>query len=189
MSEYLKQYYATKTRRVVLLVIAASTMFFATLLSVMFYLRWASEMWPTPFHFASLLMATALTMFALCASVTGEVSAQSVNAADPEPAVRWLAIAITCWLMFLFLEIVEWVRLVYLEQLGWDTTFGATFLSLTGAHWIAASAVVCWMTFVANGTRTRDVLAVAMYSHFLNAVWLVLLFALYFSNATLAGSI
>jgi len=52
-------------------------------------------------------------------------------------AVRW--IAIVSWLVFLFLEIAEWVGLVYLERLGPDTSFGWTFLMLTGSHWIAAA--------------------------------------------------
>lgn len=187
MTEILTRYWATKTRRTVLMVITGWSAFFAALLVATFYLRWGAEDWPTPFHFASLLMASAVTMFALCGSVTAEVSAHSVSLDDQEPAVRWLAVSVSSWLMFLFLELVEWVRLVYLEKLGWDTMFGATFLSLTGIHWLLALAVVCWMTWAANGTRKRDVTAVAMFSHFLSVLWLVLLFALYFTNATLDG--
>lgn len=187
MREYIAEYYATRTRRTTLIIIAANAAFFAALLAVMFYLRWVSEAWPTPFHFASLLMVAALTMFALAASATVETGARAAKLNDQEPAVRWIAVGIACWLVFLFLEIVEWLRLVYLERLGWDTTFGATFLSLTGAHWIAVCVCVCWMTYVANDTRRRDALAVAMYAHFLNAVWILLVFTLYFSNANLEG--
>jgi len=187
MREYFAQYYATRTRRGTLLVIGANTAFFAALLAATFYLRWASEVWPTPFHFPSLLMVAALTMFSVCGSVTCEVGAHAAKLNDQEPAVRWVAVSVASWLMFLFLEVVEWVRLIYLERLGWDTTFGATFLSLTGAHWLAICAVVCWMTYVATDTRKRDVVAVAMFSHFLNALWIILVFALYFSNADLSG--
>jgi heme/copper-type cytochrome/quinol oxidase subunit 3 len=132
-------------------------------------------------------MVAAMTMFSVCGSVTCEIGAHAAKLNDQEPAVRWIAVGVASWLMFLFLEVVEWVRLIYLERLGWDTTFGATFLSLTGAHWIAVCAVVCWMTFVASDTRKRDVFAVAMFSHFLNAIWILLVFTLYFSNADLSG--
>jgi heme/copper-type cytochrome/quinol oxidase subunit 3 len=183
--DHIAVYYATRARRGTLWVIAANTAFFAALLAVMFYLRWVSEAWPSPFHFASLLMVTALTLFAVAGSGTLEMAARAVELNDQEPAVRWTAIAIACWLTFLFLEIVEWVRLVYMLKLGPDTAFGGTYLALTGTHWVAALACVCWMTWVANDTRKRDVVAVAMYSHFLSLLWLVLVITLYLTNASL----
>jgi len=187
MREYLAEYYATRARRGTLWIIAAHTAFFAALLAVMFYLRWASEAWPTPFHFASLLMVAALTMFAVSGSATLEMATRAAKFADQEPAVRWIAVGIASWLTFLFLEVVEWVRLVYLVGLGPKTAFGGTFLALTGAHWLAVCACVSWMTVAASNTRRRDVVAVAMYSHFLNLLWIVLVFTLYFTNANLEG--
>lgn len=178
-------YYSTRARRSTLWVIAANGAFFAALLAVMFYLRWVSEAWPSPFHFASLIMVTALTMFSLAGSATLEVAARAVKFDDKEPAVRWVAVGIACWLTFLFLEVVEWVRLIYLVNLGPHTAFGGTYLALMGTHWLACCVCVCWMTYVAVDIRKRDVIAVAMYSHFLNLIWIVLLFAVYFSNLTL----
>jgi heme/copper-type cytochrome/quinol oxidase subunit 3 len=183
--EHLDVYHSTRTRRSTLWIIIGNAAFFAALLAVMFYLRWVSEAWPTPFHFASLIMVTALTLFCMAASWTLEMSSRALNVNDAEPAVRWVAVGIACWLTFLFLEVVEWVRLIFLVKLGPDTAFGGTYLALMGAHWIAACVCVCWMTYVANDVRKRDILAVAMYSHFLNLVWLVLLFCVYFANATL----
>jgi heme/copper-type cytochrome/quinol oxidase subunit 3 len=187
MKEAIAEYYETRTRRITGVCIAANLAFFAVLLAAMFYLRWVSEEWPVPFHFASLLMAAAMTMFALCASATMAVGARAARLNDIEPAVRWIAIAISSWFVFLFLEIVEWVRLVYLEHLGPGTSFGSTFLLLTGTHWFAAALCVGWFTVVATDVRRHDVLAAAMYSHFLNFWWLVLVFCLYFANANLDG--
>jgi len=187
VSAIIHEHVATRSRRTALLVIAANFAFFAALLAVMFYLRANTADWPAPFHFASLLMVSGMTMFSLCASVTVTIGARALQLEETEPAVRWVAIAISSWIMFLFLEIVEWVRLVYLVGLGPRTAFGGTFLALTGTHWLAATACVCWMTYVAVDVRRRDVLAVALYSHFLNLWWIVLLFSLYFSNADLRG--
>jgi heme/copper-type cytochrome/quinol oxidase subunit 3 len=187
MREYLAEYFATRARRSTLWIIAAHVAFFAALLAVMFYLRWASEAWPAPFHFASLLMVVALTMFAVSGSATLEMATRAAKLDDQEPAVRWIAVGIASWLTFLFLEVVEWVRLIYLVGLGPRTAFGGTFLALTGAHWLAVCACVSWMTVVASNTRRRDVVAVAMYSHFLNLLWVVLVFTLYFTNANLEG--
>ena len=69
--------------------------------------------------------------------------------------------------------------------LGPHTAFGGTYLALMGAHWVAALVCVCWMTYAANDTRQRDVVAVAMYSHFLNLLWIVLVITIYLTNATL----
>jgi heme/copper-type cytochrome/quinol oxidase subunit 3 len=186
MRAILAQYYANRTRRTTLTVMAALTGFFASLLAVMFYLRNAAEIWPSPFHFASLLMVAGLTLFSFTASGVSELAARS-HFPEPEMPSRLLAIGIACWLTYLFLEVVEWIRLVYMEGLGPRTAFGGTYLALTVSHWVMVCACVCWMTWVANDTRHRDMLAVAMFSHFLNLMWVVLLFTLYFPNADLTG--
>jgi heme/copper-type cytochrome/quinol oxidase subunit 3 len=185
---HISEYWGTRPRRLTGIFIAANFAFFAALLGAMFYLRAASEEWPAPFHFASLLMVSALTMFSLCASITAAIADRAARTEQSsEPAVRWLAIAISSWFLFLFLEIVEWVRLVYLEHLGPHTAFGATFLALTGTHWLAATACVGWFCYVAADVKKRDILAAALYSHFLNAWWIVLVITLYFFNADIAG--
>ena len=181
------QYFETRTRRVTAYFILGNLAFFLALLGFMFYQRSVAEQWPAPFHFPSLLMVAALTMFALCGSATMAVGAEAAKLPSTEAAVRWIAIAISSWLVFLFLEIVEWVRLVYLEQLGPDTSFGSTFLMLTGTHWLAAALCCGWFTRVAVDVKKRDVYAAALYSHFLNLWWLVLVFCLYLLNADLQG--
>ena len=65
--------------------------------------------------------------------------------------------------------------------------FGGTFLLLTGTHWLAATGCVGWFCYVAADVKKRDILAAALYSHFLNLWWIVLVFALYFFNADMQG--
>lgn len=188
MTTYITQFAATRPRRLTGLFIAANFAFFAALLGVMFYLKATSLDWPVPFHFASLLMVTALTMFNICGSVTLTIADHAAKSEEKsEPAVRWVAIAICSWFVFLFLEIVEWVRLVFIEDLGPHTPFGLTFLALTGAHWVAATGCLGWFCYVAADVKKRDILAAALYSYFLNAWWMVLVFTLYFLNADLQG--
>jgi heme/copper-type cytochrome/quinol oxidase subunit 3 len=185
---YLATYLETRERRLTALFIVGNFAFFAALLAGMFYLRSVSQEWPRPFHFASLLMVAALTMFSLCASVTAAIGAHAARTEPTsEPAVRWLAISISCWFVFLFLEIVEWVRLVYLEQLGPRTLFGGTYLLLTCTHWIAATACLGWLCYVAADVKHRDILAAALYSHFLSLWWIVLVITVYFFNADIQG--
>ncbi len=185
MRSSLAEYFGTPARRTTAFFIGINFVVFAVMLAIMFYQRWLSEEWPVPFHFPSLLMAGAMTMFALCASVTMAVGASAAKLDDTEPAVRWIAIAISCWLVFLFLEIVEWVRLVYLEHLGPDTSFGWTYFLLTGSHALAAALCAGWFTRVATHVRKHDSYAPALYSHFLNLWWLVLVVTLYLVNSDL----
>ena len=79
MRAEIAEYLGTRTRRVTGLFIIGNFVFFLALLAVMFYLRWVSEEWHTPFNFPSLLMVAALTMFALCGSVTMGIAQQSAR--------------------------------------------------------------------------------------------------------------
>lgn len=187
MNKYIAPYFATRARRITAVVIVATFAFFAALLAVMFYQKSVATSWPTPFHFPSILMSFTLVMLGLCASITFAIGAHLAPQPDREPAVRWIAVSISSWFIFLFLEVVEWVRLIWLERLGPDTPFGGTFLMLAGTHWIAATACLGWFAWGAVDVGKRDLLAAALYSHFLNLWWIILWFSLYVTNADLAG--
>ena len=102
-------------------------------------------------------------------------------------AVRWMAIAISCWLVFMFLEIVEWVRLAFIIQMGPRTQFGQIFFVLTGFHFLCIFGCVMWLAVVTADTQHKDLLAASIYSHFLNVIWLAMIVVLYFNNADLEG--
>jgi heme/copper-type cytochrome/quinol oxidase subunit 3 len=135
-----------------------------------------------PFEFGSLLMVFAMSMSAICASVCMAVGANSAAHEKPDEAVRWIAIAVASWMIFLFLELVEWVRMIYLVELGPRTPFGGTYLALTGTHWLAVIVCGIWFIFVVADVRRRDILAAALYSHFLALWWIVLVILLYLPN-------
>jgi cytochrome aa3-600 menaquinol oxidase subunit 3 len=162
--------------------VAANFAFFAALLAVMFYIRTTSTNWPVPFEFGSLLMVSAMAMSAICASACMAVGANSAAQDKPDEAVRWIAIAVASWMIFVFLELVEWVRMIYLVELGPKTPFGGTYLALTGTHWLAVIACGIWFIFVVADVRRRDILAAALYSHFLAVWWIVLVILLYLPN-------
>jgi heme/copper-type cytochrome/quinol oxidase subunit 3 len=184
MHARIAEYTATPARRRTLVLVAGNFALFGALLAVMFYVRATSSDWPItpPFEFGSLLMVSAMAMSAVCASATMVVGAHSAANGKAEEAERWVAIAISSWLVFLFLETVEWVRMIYLLELGPRTPFGGTFLMLTGAHWLAVIACTVWFTFAISDVRRRDILAAALYSHFLALWWLVIIVTLYLPN-------
>ena len=185
MKTLLAPYFATRARRTTLGVIAACLVFYMTLFAVHFYLRWVSEAWPRPFSFASIVMALALTSFSLSSSVTCEIAARASLLEDKIAAIRWMAVSIVTWLTFAFLELVEWVRIVFMMRLDWTTSFGASYLSIAVSHWIGIAVCAGWMIRVANDIRRRDVIAVAMFSHFLNLIWLAMLILIYLAIASI----
>jgi cytochrome aa3-600 menaquinol oxidase subunit 3 len=150
-------------------------------------LRVTAVEWPKAFQFGSLLMSVAMTSFALAASVTAECGARTSRHADVEPSVRWLAIAIACWLVFLFLEIVEWVRLIFIADLGFGTQFGQVHLLITGFHWVAVLGGIGWLTWAIANVRRQNLLPAALFTHCLNFWWLAIMVIQYFSNASLSG--
>jgi heme/copper-type cytochrome/quinol oxidase subunit 3 len=182
MPTWIAEYAATPARRRTLWLVAGNFLVFAALVVVMFYVRSQHPDWPVPFEFGSLLMVSAMASGAVCASVTMVVGAHSAAKGETEEAVRWIAIAISSWLIFLFLEMVEWVRMIYLVELGPKTPFGATFLALTGAHWLGAVGCTIWFILAICDVRKRDILAPALYSHFLAIWWFVLIVVLYLPN-------
>ncbi len=183
------EYAATPARRRSMALIAVNLALFAALFAFMYHTRAITPNWPgmaeigqQPFEFGSLLMVAAMGMSAICASITMAVGANSAAQGKFEEAVRWIAIAISAWLVFLFLECVEWVRMVYLVELGPHTPFGETYLLITGAHWLAVIACTTWFTLVVSDVRRRDILAAALYSHFLAILWIVIVVLLYLPN-------
>lgn len=183
------EYAATPLRRRTLVLVGVLFEIFAGLVALWFYERAKATQWPIepPFGFANLLMVFAMWMGAVCGSVSMVVGNYSAAKGKTEEAVRWIAIAVSSWLVFLFLECVEWANLFILE-LGPKTPFGSTFLVLTGAHWLAVVGCTIWFTFVVADVRRRDILAAALFSHFLVIWWIVLMVVLYFPNTDpLAG--
>ncbi len=183
MPPQIAEYGATSARRRTLWFTAANLLVFLFLLSAMFYVRSGAAIWPSPFQFGSLLMVFAMAAGGLCGSVTIVVAARSAAQGKIEEAVRWVAIAIVSWVVFLFLEAVEWANLFYLVDIGPRTKFGATYLALTGSHWVCVIVCVIWFTLVVSDVRRRDALAAAIYSHFLAVWWLVLVAAIYLPNS------
>ena len=187
VGSFLHRFLETAARRRMLRAMGILTCVLIILLAAMLYRKETATSWPAPFHFASLLMAVAMTSFSVVASVAAELGAGSAGKLDRESATRWIAIAIACWFVFLFLELVEWTRLVFMVELGPATPFGWHHLALTGTHWVAAAGGVAWLTWAAVDVEKHDLVAVAGWSHYLNIWWLLLVFVQYLANFAFDG--
>ncbi len=180
----------TRTQQAMLIFICADAVMFASFYSTYIYLRHLTPVWPTAFHFPSGLMAVAMTMFLLAGSFLAAVAARQTDAVI---AVRCLAAAVVLWLSFLFIEAIEWVRLIVEESVTlrsnpWNVpVFGASFYMLSGFHALHVIAGIVYLTVVSVHVRKHDVGACALYIHFVNLMWLILFPTLYLSAADLQG--
>ncbi|MGI8990526.1 MAG: cytochrome c oxidase subunit 3 [Bryobacteraceae bacterium] len=190
MKKILAAIAATRTQQAMLIFICADTATFASFYVAYIYLRRLAPAWPTAFHFPSGLMAVAMTMFLLAGSFLAAVAARQKEAVV---IARCLAAAVVVWLSFLFVEAIEWVRLIVgegvtLRSNPWNVPiFGASFYTLSGFHALHVIAGIVYMTVVAVRIRKHDAGACALYIHFVSVMWLVLFPTLYLSAADLQG--
>lgn len=170
----------TPNRRLVLLFLAADGVVFLILLAVYFYLRIEAPFWPKAFHFPSGLMSVAMTMFAIAASVMLLV-AQRVDEKS-----RMLALAVVCWLTFLFLAAMEWLRVILSEHIALPQ-FGQTYFVLTAYQLVHVFAGTVYLIAVAARPERHDLQITGAYVHYTNLLWLVLFPALILSAIDLQG--
>lgn len=176
-----------------LLFLSADALMALTLILAFAYLRWRAPHWPTPFHFASGLMAAAMTMFLLSGSFTmrAAVRATQGTSADAETAPRWIAVTLATWCCFVLLEFLEWFRLIVisgvtLRENPWNVPlFGATYYVLTGFHCLHVIGGIVYLTVVA--IRRLDPRPARWYVDFVNAMWLPLFLGLYLASMDLQG--
>jgi cytochrome c oxidase subunit 3 len=173
--------------------LSADAIMTLTLLVAFAYFRFRAPLWPTAFHFASGLMAAAMTMFLLSGSFTMYLAVRAAHSgeADAQTPSKWVAVTAASWCCFVLLEGIEWMRLILvvgvtLRSNPWNVPlFGATYFILTGFHALHVVAGLVYLTLVA--VRKWDVKAAQWYVHFVNAMWLPLFFGLYLASVDLQG--
>ncbi len=167
------------------LFVVSDALTFATLLVVYTWCRLANPAWPSPFDWASIAQATAMTFVLLTSSFTMALAVHAMRLADSRRAVRMLSATIGLGLAFLVLHAREWLHLIRDENITlasnpWGLPlFGATFFGLTGLHMLHVTAGVIYLGIVAAGVSRRrfsaeDVETSGLYWHFVDLVWMFL---------------
>jgi cytochrome c oxidase subunit 3 len=170
-----------------LIFLCADGIVFLALFTVYIYLRAHAAEWPLALHFASGLMAFAMTLFTLCGSFTMFAAAREQEKGGEVNAVRLIVATIAVLGTFLILDAMEWARLILFEHVTLATHFGATFFALSGYHALHVFFAVFYLAAVAANIKRADVGAAAFFIHFTNLMWLAIFVGLYLSNADLKG--
>jgi cytochrome c oxidase subunit III len=180
---------ATESYRLGTLVfLMAGTMLFAGLVGGYLVLRYASGAWPGPGlpHLPVRLAGFNTAVIAL-SSLAFQRAVRALRGLDARGLRRWLFAAAALGVLFLALQVAQWILLVRGGLTFSGTTYGATFYTLTGVHAVHALSGVTWLLLIAlyqrepwvPDTRQRKIEVCGLYWHFVGLVWLGLYVVLY----------
>lgn len=189
MTEFL----ATRAQRRMAIFLCADFVLFLALFVSYIYLRVEAPSWPGAFHFASGLVAVAITTFAFSGSFAMFYSARHQANKSYDIAMRLLVATIAVLGSVLILLGMEWIRLIFIAEVTFTNNpwhipaFSSTYFILTGFYGAHLFCGLIYLTVVASKIQTSDAGAAALYVHFTNLVWLILLFGVYFASTDLQG--
>lgn len=164
------------------LFICSEIMFFGGLFAALFALRAEAPSWPPAGVELDLLLPFGLTAILLASSATVHVAVERARAGRDPGA--WLLATIALGSAFLAGQLFEYSELPF--ALG-DSLFGTLFFTITGFHGLhVAIGLVILGVAAAQLKRTRtsgipvgDLEAASLYWHFVDAIWLLVLTAVY----------
>jgi heme/copper-type cytochrome/quinol oxidase subunit 3 len=171
-----------------LMLLGGETMFFGGLVIAFLQLRLGAADWPPAGQPRLPIGLTAVNTLVLLASSWMLVRAlRAVRAGDQGALVRRLGWTWALGVLFLFIQGVEWTRLVHYGLGVSSGIYGATFYTLIGVHgahvlgavvWLGG---VLWLAWRGRFTPSRYVglECCAIYWHFVVALWPVLYVLVY----------
>jgi len=124
----------------------------------------------------------------LSSSVTIHFAVRALRFGNVNIFLRWWFVTITLGAIFLYGTATEWHRLIYTEGLTISTSlFGTTYFSLVGLHGFHVVVGILCLTLVFGFALTGRVKqehayrvdVLALYWHFVDAVWVVVFTVVY----------
>lgn len=170
----------------VLLILTEATLF-AALVSTYFYLRFNAPTWPLgAITKPELLLASINTVILLSSSWPMQMGLRNIRHASQRGLSIGLGIAWVLGALFLILQGFEYARTDFTLQ---SNAYGSLFFTITGLHGLHVLGGLGMVAFVLvrnwlghfNERRYQAVENVALYWHFVDAVWIVIFTSLYLS--------
>ena len=173
------------------MLIVTEAMLFVSLFGAYFYLRFTSgPVWP-PGGIAkpSLLLPLVMSVILWSSSVPVHLAAKAAEKGDRSRLRLGLLIGFLLGAVFLTIQlVVEWPEAAH-EFLPADNSYGALFFTLTGLHGAHVAVGLMMNAFVQvqawrGHYGPRDHVTVqnfALYWHFVDAMWVLILATLYLS--------
>ena len=160
---------------------------FASLIASNFYLRFNSPIWPPQgIDRPELLLPGIGTVLLITSSIFMAWAEAGIRKGDQNRLRTGLAISFLLSATFLGVQLLEYSRATFTPQ---QSVYGALFFTITGLHGLHVLIGV-----IANGAvqirargsffsvdRHLAVQNVALYNHFVDAIWIVVFISLYLS--------
>jgi cytochrome c oxidase subunit III len=167
--------------------IAAESAIFSIFVVAYLYYAGKSLNGPTPREVLHVPIFNSICLFA--SSFTIVMAERAIERGKSRLFSIWWLFTIVLGAIFIFGTAHEWYRLIYDEGLTISSSlFGTTFYSLVGLHGfhviVGLTGLSIIMIFAAFGLVKQEhasrIAVFAMYWHFVDAVWVVVLTVVYF---------
>jgi cytochrome c oxidase subunit 3/cytochrome o ubiquinol oxidase subunit 3 len=166
--------------------IAAESAMFSIFLVAYLYYAGKSLNGPTPNEILRVPIFGSICLFS--SSITIAIAERAIEQGELLRFGRWWFVTIALGLVFIGGTAREWARLIYHDGFTIRTNlFGTTFYSLVGLHAfhvvVGLTGLSIVMAFVLSGLvrkeHAKQVRVFAMYWHFVDAIWAVVLPVVY----------
>jgi cytochrome c oxidase subunit 3 len=173
-----------------LLFIASEVMFFAALFAAYFNVRSTAAFWPpegTDFINPQWLPVI-VTAILVTSSFTMQIAIWRIRKGDRRGMNRAIAVTILLGVIFLVLQVTDYINLAGTENFGINSgVYGTLFYTMTGFHGAHVLGGVIGMTVIlTRGLQGQfsakhhiAVEAVSIYWHFVDVVWVALFSTIY----------
>ena len=167
------------------LIAAESAIFIIFVVAYLYYVG-KSPSGPLPNDVLRVPIFDSICLFA--SSITIAIAERAIERGDLRRFRQWWFSTIVLGAVFIVGTAREWVRLIYQESLTISTNlFGTTFYSLVGLHafhvivGLTGLSIIMAFTILGHVRRehARRVGVFAMYWHFVDAIWAVVLPVVY----------
>lgn len=160
---------------------------FATLFATFVVLRNNTFGGPAGSELFSLPYALALTLVLLTSSLTAGLALLAARRGHFKRLVQWLGVTLVLGLVFLSLELYEFVQL-YQEGNSWRRSgFLSAFFTLVGTHGAHITAGLLWMGILMaqwwrkglGRSGLKRITMLALFWHFLDIIWIFIFSIVY----------
>ena len=152
----------------------------------------ATQNWPNPLDHLGIELSGFATFILICSSVSMVLSIEGCKQKNRKEMLRWLALTIAGGIIFLGIQVYEYIHLVHsgmtlAEFAKGNNLFSSTFYMITGFHGLHVLSGVIYLIciFVAaykgkydNGNYNMLEI-VGLFWHFVDLVWILVFTFIY----------